>query len=385
MSVSLAEPSPLEITSAAPNILEERRNDLAIKQQRVAEFLEDAGYAGLLLEGPECFAWFTGGGNNSHGGVGAGHAAVFVTANERWLIATNTEWSRLVEEEVGGLGFQLRQRRWDEPTGPIYEELFAGRRIASDTGTNGTTNESSKLCHLRLVLTPLERQRYRELGRDVSHAIEATARSFEPGTTEAAVAGELAHRLLKRCIVSVEIMIAADDRGAQFCRPIFGEHPVRRRCLLMVTGRRWGLCASASRCVSFGPAPDSLRKRFDLACIVDATSIFFSRPGERFDGLFRRVKRIYEKFEHPHDWMLCDQGGVTGYRPVEILALPESSFCLAAQMAVAWCPTIGSARSQDTVLIDHQGFEILTKVQQWPTNVVSVKGYNVERPSLLVR
>jgi hypothetical protein len=53
-------------------------------------------------------------------------------------------------------------------------------------------------------------------------------------------------------------------------------------------------------------------------------------------------------------------------------------------MAVHWSPSVGSARSGDTVLLHENGFEILTPTQQWPSLVVSVKGYEVERPGVLV-
>jgi hypothetical protein len=53
-------------------------------------------------------------------------------------------------------------------------------------------------------------------------------------------------------------------------------------------------------------------------------------------------------------------------------------------MALAWTPSIGPARCGDTVLLYENGFEILTPTQQWPNVIISVKGYEVERPGVLV-
>ena len=47
-----------------------------------------------------------------------------------------------------------------------------------------------------------------------------------------------------------------------------------------------------------------------LATMVEATCIFFSRPGEVVSEVFRRAKRIYEKFGHPHEWTLDYQGSL---------------------------------------------------------------------------
>jgi Xaa-Pro dipeptidase len=377
--------SVLEMALADPEVVDERRHDVAVKQQRVAEFLEDEGFDALLVESPESFTWFTSGGDNSHGAAGPGHAALFLTPDETILLASNNEAGRLIGEEVGSLQLELREHRWDQPRRQCYEALCAGRKVASDTGVGQTTDVREQLSLLRLVLTPLERHRLRELGRDISQALEATARAIKPGMTEADVAAEIAHHLVRRAVTPLELLVAADDRCAQFRRPVFKQQPVRKRCTLTVTGRKAGLCAAATRQVWFGQPPKPVREHHSLACMVDATLIFFSRPGEPMGEVFRRGKRIYEKFGHPNQWTLSDQGGVTGYRPVEMLAVPESPFRFAAHMALSWCPAVGSARSQDTVLIDEQGFEIVTKTRTWPTSVVSVKGYNIERPGILVR
>ena len=119
--------------------------------------------------------------------------------------------------------------------------------------------------------------------------------------------------------------------------------------------------------------------------MVDATCIFFSRPGETVADVFRRARRIYEKFEHPDEWVLDYQGFVIGYSPREALLLPDGPTLLAPDTALAWSPSVGPARSGDTVVIDGRGFEVVTEAQAWPKLEVMVKGYAIPRPGILER
>ena len=111
-------------------------------------------------------------------------------------------------------------------------------------------------CALRQRLTGLERQRLRELGRTLTLAVEATCRNFDRGEREADVAGHLAHRLLREGVVPVDLRVASDDRLARYRQPTFKAAPILKRATIAITGRRFGLCASVTRTVSFGPVDE---------------------------------------------------------------------------------------------------------------------------------
>jgi hypothetical protein len=128
----------------------------------------------------------------------------------------------------------------------------------------------------------------------------------------------------------------------------------------------------------------SFLNRYNLCAMIDATYIFFSQPGELGAEALRKAKRIYEKGGVDHEWVLAPQGAVTGYAPSEVMLTPSSPIRFRTGMAVAWSPSVGAARSGDTVLLHDNGFEILTPTQHWPTLVVSVKGHEIERPAVLV-
>jgi hypothetical protein len=56
-------------------------------------------------------------------------------------------------------------------------------------------------------------------------------------------------------------------------------------------------------------------------------------------------------------------------------------------MAYAWNPTVQGAKSEDTVLVTDDGFEVLTDTGQWPATVVDAYDYEavLERPDVLVK
>ena len=170
----------------------------------------------------------------------------------------------------------------------------------------------------------------------------------------------------------------------------FASRPSRRR--RFASGRRspsragaTGCAQSVTRSVAFGSVDSEFRDHQALATMVDASCIFFSRPGEVVSEVFRRAKRIYEKFGHPHEWTLDYQGNLVGYSPYEIALRPDSSMALESYMALAWSPSVGAARTEDTVIIDARGYEVITKMQDWPVIEVAVKGYIIPRPGILVR
>ncbi len=321
-----------------------RRDDVEEKHQRIRDFLDATGHDAVVLGLADSIAWFTAGGDLSQC-LGSEQSSVLLFVNRtcRSVIADNVQSSRVFEEELAGLGFQLKERPWYDDPFVVVAEMCHNKKIATDLGMNSCSHirrESDALRNLRRRLTSLERQRLRELGRTLSLNVEATCRNFLPGEREADVAGHLAHRLIREGVIPVELRVAGDDRLARYREPKFKAAPIRNRATVTVTGRRHGLCASVTRTVAFGSIDDEFREHHSLATMVDATCIFFSRPGEAVSEVFRRAKRIYEKFKHPHEWTLDYQGGLLGYNPREAYFRPDSTIVLEPGMALAWSPSV---------------------------------------------
>ena len=369
--------------------LKRRREDVEEKHQRIRQFLDDTGHDAVVLGMSDSVAWFTSGGDLGQDLCsGPGAILLFINRTCRAVISDNVQSCRVFEEELAGLGFQLKERPWYDDPFQVVAELCHNKRVATDLGGNGCSQvrrEGDALRALRRRLTGLERQRLRELGRTLTLAVEATCRNFDRGEREADVAGHLAHRLIREGVVPVDLRVASDDRLARFRQPIFKASPILRRATIAVTGRRHGLCASVTRSVSFGPVDPEHKSHHFLATMVDATCIFFSRPNEPISEVFRRAKRIYEKFDHPHEWTLDYQGSLVGYSPREVVLRPDSTLILERDTALAWSPSVGAARTEDTMVIDARGYEVVTASQDWPQIDVAVKGFVIPRPGILER
>ncbi|CAN5909159.1 M24 family metallopeptidase [soil metagenome] len=362
------------------------RADVDQKHQRIIEYLDRSGLDAVLLGRADSIAWFTAGGDLEESMASdRGAILLFINRTSRAVLADNVQSPRVFEEELAGLGFQLKERPWYQDPEATIAALAHGKKVSADLPGLGPQDDWPRLQELRIGLTPLERQRLRELGRTLSLAVEATCRNFHPGETEADVAGHLAHRLLREGVVPVELRVASDDRLERYRQPGFKSAPIHRRAILAVTGRRHGLCASVTRIVSFGPVDPSFRMAHGLATMVDATCIYFSRPGETVGKVFQRARRIYEKFRFPHEWTLDYQGYITGHSPRELPLRPDSTLKIRPDMALRWNPSVKSARSEDTIVVDARGYEVVTEAQRWPKIEVQVKGFSLPMPGILER
>jgi Xaa-Pro aminopeptidase len=368
--------------------LSERRQDVEEKHRRIAALLDLTDHDAVVLGRADSIAWFTSGGDlGSDLGGEMSPVLLYVNRGCRCVVTDNVQSARVFEEELAGLGFQLKERSWYDDPARVVDELGHNRRLLSDLGPRPSpwARDTDPLRFLRRTLTPLERQRLRELGRTLTLAVEATCRNFVQEETEADVAGHLAHRLIREGVVPVDLKVSSDDRLTRYRQPVFKAAPIRRRATITATGRRFGLCATVSRTVSFGPIDPEFHAAHALATMVDATCIYFSRPGEPIAEVVRRARRIYEKFNHPHEWTLDYLGFLLGYAPREAMLVPDSPLVLGPGMALCWSPSIGSARSADTVVIDGRGYECVTAAQNWPKIDVAVKGFVIQRPGVLER
>jgi Xaa-Pro dipeptidase len=371
--------------------LRDRRADVEEKHRRVREYLDAHDFDAMALGRVDSIAWFTSGGELGREFAGeVASALIYITRSCRAVVTDNVQSARIFEEELAGLGFQLKERPWYEDSSRVLEELGHKKKLVTDLAgatpwSRESHDSSSALVGLRRPLTRLERQRLRELGRTLTLAVEATCRNFHPGETEADVAGHLAHRLLREGVAPVGLQIAGDERLERHRRPGFKGIPIRQKAMISVVGRRFGLCAAVGRCVTFGHADESFKTSHALASMISASNIFFSRPGESVGAILGRTRRLFEKNDHPHEWTLDYAGQFIGYSPNEGLLLPESTRQLEPGTALFWSPSVLNARSEDTVVVDARGFEVVTQAQKWPMIEVTVKGYAMPRPGILER
>jgi len=162
-----------------------RREDIEQKHDRVRRFLDETGQDAVVLGRSDSVAWFTSGGELGQDFTSEySSILLFINRTSRAVITDNVQSSRVFEEELAGLGFQLKERPWfDDPMRPVAE-LCHNKRVTTDLGVTCCSNwrrETDPLRNLRQQLTSLERQRLRELGRTLTCAVEATCRHFDRG------------------------------------------------------------------------------------------------------------------------------------------------------------------------------------------------------------
>jgi Xaa-Pro aminopeptidase len=356
------------------------------RHQQLAELLAATSLDAVLLRRPASFAWLSAGGDSTFRGTAESSAAAFVTPEARVVLCNGVDTGQFFDRELNGMGFQLKERPWHQPREILLQDLCRGRRVGSDTGEFGTENVEERLVRLRCVLSNFDLLRLRDLSRAVAHAVEATARTFSQGETEAEIAGQLAHRLLKHDIEPVQLQVLADGQGQRYRHWAFGHDRVERTCILRAIGRAHGLHAGVTRTVTFGVPPRSIRDTHQLATLVQSTGMFFSQAGWKLEDTWERVVRIYEKYGAPEEWRRAEQGRVLGYAVEEVPVTPQNRFRLQSGCAMFWHPSVLTAAVGDTILIRDEGFEILTAPDEsWPKMTVEIKGMPLSRPAILVR
>src|SRR6202035_2959665 len=109
----------------------------------------------------------------------------------------------------------------------------------------------------------------------------------------------------------------ADGRSRVYREFGFTSTPIESYAILTATARKYGLCATASRSVSFGALDAQFKAEHSAACKVCATYLASTWP----DALPREIlgagRRVYALTGYEHEWRLCPQGHVTGRAPVE--------------------------------------------------------------------
>ncbi|MGE0375690.1 MAG: M24 family metallopeptidase [Planctomycetaceae bacterium] len=362
-----------------------RADEVDRRHQRVAEFLAASGNDALLLTQPHNFAWITAGGEGTRPGTQDMVAALFITPDARVVLTGSVDSGQLFDRELHGLGFQLKERPWTEPLAVLLEDLCRGRRVAGDSGLLMTDNVERQLVRFRTPLSRHEWPLLRRLGKSVTHAVEATARTFRQGESEAEVAGQLAHRLLKHQITPVRLQVLADGQGHRYRHWGYGSERIERTCILSAVGRLHGLHAGVTRTVTFGQPTQAIADTHHLATLVQTTGLFFSQVGWTVNDTWTRVARIYEKFGAPDGWRQAEQAEGIGYHIAEFPVVPGGSTRLRTGTVMHWHPSVRTAMVGDTMLVRKSGFELLTGSDEWPELIIDVKGARIRRPNLLIR
>lgn len=366
------------------DLLAASRGEIDEKMDRVRALLERRRLDAVRLRRAASFAWATGGADSaintaSDGGV----AELVVTRDRRYLVTSNIEAPRFADEDgLAALGWEPAASPWHAGGDPAGE-LTRGLAVGSDLAVAGAADLAAEIAGLRLDLVPVEQARFRELSRRCAAAMDAAAGAVRPGMSEHAIAGLLAGETAARGAWPVVDLVATDERIRRFRHPLPTPKALERHAMLVLCGRRWGLVCSLTRFVHVGRLPDDLRARQAATATVDATFIAATRPGARVADVFARGVEAYRAAGFAGEWTLHHQGGAAGYQPREYIATPSSREVVAAGQAFAWNPSVTGTKSEDTVLVQAAGTEVMTEIAGWPVLEVAVDGATWRRPAVL--
>ncbi len=359
-------------------------NELETKLAQVRQLLTARDLDGILVKRTPNFAWLSGGAS-AYINVAAdtGAASLLITHDAAYFLTNNIEAPRLeAEERLLDLGFRPLAAPWHQPN-TVADTLLAKLRLGVDVAQGGAADVSADLARLRLTLLPAEVARVRELGQLCAAALDEAIRAVRPGMSELAIAGLLSQATLSRGVLPIVNLVATDERIYRFRHPLPTAKTLDRYAMLVLCGRRYGLVASITRLVHFGPLPADVRRKAEACAQVDATFIAHTRPGARLGDVFRAGVAAYAATGFPDEWGLHHQGGPTAYAPREFLATPDSPHIVAENQVYAWNPSITGVKSEDTILVGAAGNEILTASAGWPLLEIHVASATILRPAIL--
>ena len=360
-------------------------NEFVVKQGRIQALLDACNLDALLLRRASSFAWATCGASSFINMASTeGEAALLFAPSGRDVLTNQVESPRLEQEEkLADSGWRIVANPWHEP-GTSLQALTKGLKVGTDVPAPGFTDLSREVSRLRARLLPEEGDRFRDVGRICAEAMSIAAGATLPGQTEHEIAAHLAAETVRRGAQPVVILVATDDRIFRFRHPLPTDKRLQKYAMLVLCARKWGLVGSITRFVHFGALPDELQRKSEAVARVDAAFIGATRPGRPLRDVFADGVAAYAAEGYAEEWRLHHQGGAAGYEPREFLGTPQKTESVVEGQAYAWNPSITGTKSEDTVLVGRDHFEVITAMDGWPTVRVAAGGMEIERPAIKV-
>jgi len=360
--------------------------ELRYKHERILAWIAERQVDGLIIGRHENIAWATAGQVDCRIGVlrETGPATLLFTRDgERYYITSNNEADRLACEEFDGLGFRPIVQPWHKNALAESLPTLACNRVAADIPIG--TNAAIPLLNLRGPLTCSEIRRYRWLARASSAVIEQIALAIQPGDSERHMQCMVAAALLRQRIQPSVYLTAVDDRVRRYPHPVPRDGVLARLAMLGLCARRWGLTVALTRFIHFGTPPDQLRDDLTVVQQVAAHLLRATSEGVKSDELFQIAQKAYAQLGVPGAEQRHHQGGAIGYMEREWFARPSGTESILSQQAVAWNPSFGSAKCEETFLYDKGRLELLTTTPRLPHVTAKLGGNDIKFSDLLVR
>jgi antitoxin VapB len=376
-----------------------------LKRQLFQSFLLEREAGAILLSKRSNFACLTVGKRNYViTGAELGACSLLLTAKgEMYYVGNNIEQPRVLDEELTDFDVEPRSFFWYEAIDTALSG-FSHLQVISDDGSAGE-NVHKYLDLVRSLLTDVEVEEYRVLGKLVAECVTEVCTGVRKGMTEQEVATELVCAAARRGIAMPVVLVAADDRIAKYRHPLPTESglltagpdtqgkPIEKYVMVVGCFEKEGLVVSMTRFKAVSSLDEEILDRYRRIACVDADIMVATKPGTTLGDVLEEGQRAYQRYGFTPksanpikegEWQNHHQGGLTGYDTRTIIAVPgdptpilsshypellkqhfgvETAFAL----AFAWNPSAPGVKSEDTFILFSDGRkEIITKTPDFP-------------------
>jgi len=363
-----------------------RKEELAIKLQRVRTMLERLEIDGLYLKRQDDFAWLSCGGQNYLGWGELGLCGLLVTQKGTFAITSIIEAQRMIDEELlEELGFELHVGMWHDLDFEVnkLKELVPSGKVGLDYNHPIGKNIEGEVKKLRLSLTSAEVERIKQVGQWATLAMEEAAVSLRPGISEIEATKRIAMALYDQGMEFTSLMCAADERLYNYRHAIATENTIRERVQIGGNMRKWGLTVCLTRYVNFVPVTDELRAQYRLNQMIDCTLMEKTVVGRPYSEPLLAAKALYEEHGYGAEFDKHHLGGPIGYANRDYRVDPTMEILVEENQAFCWNPSITGTKSEDTILATSNGFEFITRAMLFPKNEVRVGNKSYLRADIL--
>ena len=362
--------------------------EIKYKEGLLHRLMDEKGLDSIVLSKKESFSWITGGKvNYIYMASEFGVVDLLFTKDKKFCITSKYERYRIVDEELNGLGYEIVEYDWwNGDHTEVIKNTTGDVTIGSDWDMPGAINIFEDLKDLRYSLLPEEIARYKEVCFQSASALEKTCREIERGCTEFDVCASLLKNAMSYGIESTVALVASDERIFKYRHPISTSKKIDRYVLVVICGRKYGLIASVSRFVHFGELPKEIYDKHRKVIKVDAEYITNTIPGRKVSDAFKAGMEAYKEVGYENEWQLLHQGGPAGYGVRDYHGTPYVEGVIKNNQGFAWNPSITGTKSEDTIIVNEKGFEVISNTGNWP--LVEVKANNgmvLKRPDILMK
>lgn len=363
-----------------------RREEIAIKLERVRELLRREGKKGLVLMRQNNFSWITAGGKDQVTiYLEAGVVTILITEKAQYAITNIIEQARMRDEEkLEELGFEIISQPWyEDKTAQIVADLIGGdlQQVLSDMPLGNAQVRNDLIKPLRYSLTDNEIGRYMYLGETLSRNLEEYIVTLKPGMTEYEITGGLCEALWKDNIEQMLFLVGTDERARLYRHAIPTAKKLDKQVVISVNGKYKGLITTVTRIVHFGKN-EQLDRYYRDAVNVDVDTLSALQIGGDDLQAYHANHRAYCERGYEDMWAAHSQGGAQGYDNRDYTITESNHGITQKNQCYCFNPVIHGAKTEDAVILTDKGFIEVTRPVSFPAIECEINGTVIRKPGI---